>query len=104
MSKQGTGTVGKTGATGYGKGFHGYSPAHRSSSTSDRVKTVQRWFSDRLNQEITVARCGTFARPVLVFPSAGRAAEEIERFGPVDPSGPWLAGGRVTLYSRARAC
>ena len=29
------------------------------------MKTVQRWFSGRLNQEIAVARWGTFGRPVL---------------------------------------
>jgi esterase/lipase superfamily enzyme len=52
------------------------------------VKTVQRWFSGRLNQEITVARWGTYGRPVLVFPSAGGDAEEIERFGLVDACGP----------------
>ena len=63
------------------------------------MKTVQRWFSGRLNQEITVARWGTFGRPVLVFPSAGGDAEEIERFGLVDACGPLLAEGRVKLYS-----
>src|SRR5437879_4049195 len=99
MSRHGTGTVGKTGAIGSGKGCHGYSPAHRSSSTSDRVKTTQRWFSDRLKQEITVARWGTFGRPVLVFPSAGGDAEEIERFGLIDACGPLLADGRVKLCS-----
>ena len=63
------------------------------------MKTVQRWFSGRLNQEIAVARWGTFGRPVLVFPSAGGDAEEIERFGLVDACGPLLAEGRVKLYS-----
>jgi esterase/lipase superfamily enzyme len=63
------------------------------------VKTTQRWFSDRLQQEITVARWGSYGRPVLVFPSAGGDAEEIERFGLVDACGPLLAAGRVKLYS-----
>jgi len=63
------------------------------------VKTTQRWFSDRLNQEITVARWGSYGRPVLVFPSAGGDAEEIERFGLVDACGPLLAEGRIKLYS-----
>jgi len=63
------------------------------------VKTVQRWFSSRLNQDITVARWGTFGHPVLVFPSAGGDAEEIERFGLVGACGPLLAEGRVKLYS-----
>jgi esterase/lipase superfamily enzyme len=63
------------------------------------VKTTQRWFSGRLHQEITVARWGTFGRPVLVFPSAGGDAEEIERFGLIDACAPLLAEGRVKLYS-----
>jgi len=63
------------------------------------VKATQRWLSDRLQQEITLARWGTFGRPVLVFPSAGGDAEEIERFGLIDACGPLLAEGRVKLYS-----
>ena len=43
------------------------------------MKTVDRWYSDRLEQEITVARWGHFGTPVLVFPTAGGDAEEIER-------------------------
>jgi esterase/lipase superfamily enzyme len=63
------------------------------------VKTVERWFSDRLRDEITLVRWGTFGRPVLVFPSAGGDAEEIERNGLVDACGQLLAEGRVKLYS-----
>ena len=63
------------------------------------MKTVERWFSGRIEQEITVIRWGTFGRPVLVFPSAGGDAEEIERFGLVDACGPLLAEGLVKLYS-----
>lgn len=63
------------------------------------MKTVQRWFSDRLQDEITVVRWGTFGKPVLVFPSAGGDAGEIERFGLVDACGQLLADGRIKLYS-----
>ena len=66
---------------------------------SSGVKTVERWFSDRLQEEITVVRWGTLGRPVLIFPSAGGDAEEIERYGLVDACGPLLAEGRVKLYS-----
>ena len=66
---------------------------------SDGVKAVDAWFSDRLHAQITVARWGTFGRPVLVFPSAGGDAQEIERFGLVDACGPLLADGRIKLYS-----
>jgi esterase/lipase superfamily enzyme len=63
------------------------------------VKTKERWFSDRLQAEITVVRWGTFGAPVLVFPSAGGDAEEIERFGLIGACEPLLAEGRVKLYS-----
>ena len=63
------------------------------------MKTHERWFSDRLQDEITVVRWGTFGRPVLVFPSAGGDAEEIERNGLVDACGRLLAEGRIKLYS-----
>jgi esterase/lipase superfamily enzyme len=63
------------------------------------VKTSERWFSDRLQDEITLVRWGTFGRPVLVFPSAGGDAEEIERNGLVDACGQLVAEGRVKLYS-----
>jgi len=63
------------------------------------MKTLERWFSDRMHEEITVARWGTFGRPVLVFPSAGGDAEEIERNGLVDACGQLLADGRIKLYS-----
>jgi esterase/lipase superfamily enzyme len=63
------------------------------------VKTRQRWFSDRLQHEITVVRWGTFGRPVLVFPTAGGDAEEIERNGLVHSCEHLLTGGRVKMYS-----
>ena len=59
----------------------------------------ERWYSSRLEQDITVVRWGTFGLPVLVLPSAGGDAEEIERNGLVDACGPLLADGRVKLYS-----
>jgi esterase/lipase superfamily enzyme len=66
---------------------------------SDAMKTIERWFSDRLQEEISVARWGTYGRPVLILPSAGGDAEEIERNGLVDACGQLLAEGRVKLYS-----
>jgi len=60
---------------------------------------TERWFSDRIQQEITVTRWGSFGTPVLVFPSAGGDAGEVERHGLVDACGTLLAEGRVKLYS-----
>jgi esterase/lipase superfamily enzyme len=66
---------------------------------SDNLKVRERWFSGRVQQDITVVRWGTYGTPVLVFPSAGGDAEEIERNGLVNACGPLLAEGRVKLYS-----
>ena len=66
---------------------------------NDSMKTHERWFSDRLQEEITVVRWGISGSPVLVFPSAGGDAEEIERFGLVGACGQLLAAGRIKLYS-----
>ncbi len=42
-------------------------------------KAVERWRSDRMQQDITLARWGHFGVPVLAFPTAGGDAEEVER-------------------------
>jgi esterase/lipase superfamily enzyme len=63
------------------------------------MKTRERWYSGRVQEQITVVRWGAFGRPVLVFPSAGGDAEEIERFGLVGACGPLIDEGRVKLYS-----
>ncbi len=44
-------------------------------------------------------RWGTFGTPVLVFPTAGGDAEEIERFHLVDACAELIDAGRVKLYS-----
>ncbi len=63
------------------------------------MKAVERWHSERLHDPISLARWGTFGRPVLVFPTAGGDAEEVERNGLVDACEPLLAEGRIKLYS-----
>ncbi len=66
---------------------------------TDDLRVSERWYSERLQRDVTVMRWGLFGRPVLVFPSAGGDAGEIERHGLVDACGPLLAGGRIKLYS-----
>jgi esterase/lipase superfamily enzyme len=66
---------------------------------ADDLKVRERWYSSRMNEPVTVVRWGVFGQPVLVFPSAGGDAEEIERNGLVDACGPLLAEGRIKLYS-----
>ncbi|HEV2451381.1 MAG TPA: alpha/beta hydrolase-fold protein [Streptosporangiaceae bacterium] len=66
---------------------------------SDDGKVAERWYSGRVQREITVTRWGTFGAPVLVFPSAGGDAGEAERYGLVGACEQLLADGRVKLYS-----
>lgn len=59
----------------------------------------QTWYSTRLEREITVARWGHVGVPVVVFPTAGGDATEIERWHLVDACSDLLASGAVKLYS-----
>ena len=63
------------------------------------TKTVSRWYSQRLEREITLARWGHFGQPVLLFPTAGGDAEEIERMLVIQVLEPMLAAGRIKIYS-----
>ncbi len=66
---------------------------------NDALKVRDRWYSGRLQTEITVVRWGVYGTPVLVFPTAGGDAEEIERNGLVNACGQLLAEGRIKIYS-----
>jgi esterase/lipase superfamily enzyme len=63
------------------------------------VKVTDRWFSSRLQQDVGLARWGHYGRPVLVFPTAGGDAEEIERHHLVSACAELIESGRVKLYS-----
>jgi esterase/lipase superfamily enzyme len=63
------------------------------------MKAVERWYSNRLEREISMARWGTWGAPVLVFPTAGGDAEEIERNLLVAACGELLEAGRIKIYS-----
>jgi esterase/lipase superfamily enzyme len=63
------------------------------------MKLRERWYSGRVESDVTVVRWGHFGRPVIVFPTAGGDAEEIERMGLVDSVGQLLDEGRIKLYS-----
>jgi len=66
---------------------------------NDALRVRERWYSPRVQMDITVVRWGVLGVPVLVFPTAAGDAEEIERQGLVNACGPLLAEGRVKLYS-----
>ncbi|HVR32008.1 MAG TPA: alpha/beta hydrolase-fold protein [Acidimicrobiia bacterium] len=60
---------------------------------------TESWHSERLGQSLTLARWGEIGRPVLVFPTAGGDAGEVERFGLVGALSELMADGRVKVYS-----
>jgi esterase/lipase superfamily enzyme len=62
-------------------------------------KAVERWYSDRVKLQTTLVRWGDWGRPVLVLPSAGGDAEEIERHHLVEACEQLIDGGRIKLYS-----
>lgn len=46
-----------------------------------------------------MVRWGTYGPPVLLFPSAGGDAEEVERFGLIEALGSLLHAGRIKVFS-----
>lgn len=62
-------------------------------------KITERWHSPRLQQEVQLVRWGTYGTPVLLFPTAGGDAEEIERFHLITALAPLLEAGRIKVYS-----
>jgi esterase/lipase superfamily enzyme len=63
------------------------------------MKTASRWDSPRLEQEITLVRWGHWGQPVLLFPTAGGDAEEIERMHLIGALWPMIEAGRIKVYS-----
>jgi esterase/lipase superfamily enzyme len=63
------------------------------------VKVTERWYSDRMGQDLSLVRWGHYGVPVLLFPTAGGDAEEVERNGLVGALAPLVDAGRVKIYS-----
>ncbi|MBI3201409.1 MAG: hypothetical protein HYZ29_07690 [Myxococcales bacterium] len=63
------------------------------------MKAVERWRSPCVQREVTLVRWGTFGQPVLLFPTAGGDAEEIERFHMIDVLRPLIDAGKIKVYS-----
>lgn len=57
------------------------------------------WHSDRVGEWVNVVRWGESGRPVLVFPTAGGDAREIERNGVIGSLEPLLSASRIKVYS-----
>lgn len=63
------------------------------------IKNSTSWHSDRVGQEVTLVRWGHFGRPVLIFPTAGGDAEEIDRMGVIGAIWPMIEAGRIKVFS-----
>lgn len=62
-------------------------------------KEVTRWRSSRLEQDVQVVRWGHYGTPVLLFPTAGGDAEEVERFHLIGAVSGLIDAGRIKVYS-----
>ncbi|MGD8976966.1 MAG: alpha/beta hydrolase-fold protein [Gammaproteobacteria bacterium] len=63
------------------------------------MKEVSVWYSARLEREVRMARWGHYGTPVLLFPTAGGDAEEVERFHLIGAVWPLIEAGRIKVYS-----
>lgn len=63
------------------------------------MKNSSSWYSERVQQWVHLVRWGHFGTPVLVFPTAGGDADEIERMGLIGALWPLLEAGRIKVYS-----
>ncbi len=63
------------------------------------TRAIDSWHSERLERSVDVARWGDFGVPVLMFPTAGGDALEIERFHMIDACSELVDAGRIKIYS-----
>ena len=63
------------------------------------MKVTERWYSHRMHRDITLVRWGHYGVPVLLFPTAGGDAEEVERNQLIGHLTPLIEAGRVKVYS-----
>ncbi len=63
------------------------------------TKKASRWYSTRVEQDISLVRWGHFGLPVLLFPTAGGDAEEVERMHLIGALGHLIEAGRIKVYS-----
>lgn len=63
------------------------------------MKQRNSWHTDRLDTTVSLVRWGTWGRPVLLFPTAGGDAEEVERMGLIAALWPLINQGRIKVFS-----
>ena len=62
------------------------------------MKLVTGWYSDRLQQGVEVVRWGHYGKPVLLFPTAGGDAQEVERFHLISALWPLIESGKIKVF------
>lgn len=73
--------------------------SHYLDSEISTLKQNYRWYSPLLQTETQIVRWGKFGVPLLLFPTAGGDAEEVERFFLVKLLSPFIREGRLKVYS-----
>ena len=63
------------------------------------LKDVHHFQSHELQMQTQIVRWGNFGQPLLLFPTAGGDAEEVERFFLIQKLAPFIQEGRVKVYS-----
>ena len=63
------------------------------------LKETHSWRSSHLQMETQIVRWGKFGMPLLLFPTAGGDAEEVERFYMIRVLEPFIHDGRLKVYS-----
>lgn len=63
------------------------------------MKVTERWWSHRMERDLSLVRWGTYGVPVLLFPTAGGDAEEAMRMGLLASVEPLIDAGRIKVYS-----
>lgn len=63
------------------------------------LKEIQRWHSSELKMDTQIVRWGNYGTPLLLFPTAGGDAEEVERFYLIQKLAPFIHEGRLKVYS-----
>ncbi len=63
------------------------------------LKDKTHWYSNSLQMETQVVRWGNYGLPLLLFPTAGGDAEEVERFFLIRQLAPFIHDGRLKVYS-----
>jgi esterase/lipase superfamily enzyme len=63
------------------------------------MKLLTNWYSQHMECDVNIARWGHYGAPVLLFPTAGGDAEEIERMLLIQALIPLIDGGHIKVYS-----